>query len=160
MSAREAQVRRAPGKKESRPPLRVVRRRSRRLILRGSSRRLAPLVIIGVIAVGALITTVLLEQVFLAQSAFKLTKIRTSLTGAEERHQELLVAASRLEDPSRIESYARRRLGMIDPLSVRYLVAALPGRGDPHVARGESKASLPATGRAAATGDPYDEGAP
>jgi cell division protein FtsB len=94
--------------------LRVVRRNSRKLIMRRGSRRVVPYAVGGAIIVLALIFTVLLEQVVLAQSAFKLAALREELVGAETQHHELLLEAARLENSDRIERFAREELGMVD----------------------------------------------
>jgi cell division protein FtsL len=82
------------------------------------------------IVAGAIVFGVLLEQVVLAQSAFKLTDIRRSVTAAEARHEELLLEAAKLDSAARIENYARMELGMIDPVpaTVRYIVADIGAR--------------------------------
>lgn len=116
----------AASRKASKPELRVVtRRRSKSLIKRTGARRLAPLTILGAIAISAIVVGVLLEQVVLAQSAFKLTEIRRELTAAEENREVLMLEAAKLDSAARIERYARESLGMVDPApeNVRYIVA-------------------------------------
>lgn len=105
--------------------LKVVRRGSRKLIKRDRSRRLASLAILGGIVAIAVVFGVLLEQVVLAQSAFKMTRVRERLAEAEERHQELLLQAATLESSDRIERFARDELGMVEPGpgDVQYLSA-------------------------------------
>lgn len=81
----------------------------------------------------AAIFAVLVEQVVLAQSAFELSEIRAELAEARSLHEELLLEAAILESPGRIETYARTKLGMIDPdpLTTQYVVAdirAHPGK--------------------------------
>lgn len=98
----------------SQPHLRVVRRKSRKLIVRHGSRRAAPYIIGGAILVLGIIFTVLLEQVVLAQSAFKLAALREEFVAAEERNQELWFEVARLENSDRIERFAREQLGMVD----------------------------------------------
>jgi cell division protein FtsB len=130
MSARAEQVR-------ARRPrhLTLVRRRSRKLIRRGESRRLAPTVIAGSILAVALVFGVLLEQVVLAQSAFKLAEIRQRLARAEQTQEELRLSAARLSSPARIERYARDYLGMVDPYRVEYIVADIRSTASVRVAR-------------------------
>jgi cell division protein FtsB len=74
---------------------------------------------------GAIVMGVLLEQVVLAQSAFELAKLRKDVVAAEATQEELLLQAARLDSATRIERYARRSLGMVDPApgSVEYIVA-------------------------------------
>ena len=116
--------------------LRVVRRKRRSLIQRGTSRRITPLVFGGVILVALLISTVLLEQVLMAQSAFKLEEIRLQTERAETRKQELILEVSRLENDSRIEEYARTQLGMIETNSAtsEYMVADISPKTDTRLA--------------------------
>jgi cell division protein FtsL len=94
-------------------------------MVRSRPRRLAPVVIFGAIAVLGIVFTILLEQVVLAQSAFKLARIRERLVAAETRHHELLIDASMLESSDRIEWVARNRLHMVEPApdKVHYIVA-------------------------------------
>ncbi len=69
----------APARDHSAPfarTLHVVRKGPRRLIARDRSRRRAPVIVVGLICVVAVIFGVLLEQVMLAQSAFKVEKLR------------------------------------------------------------------------------------
>jgi cell division protein FtsL len=155
MSSTPAQVRRRRSR-ASRPPLRVVRRKSRNLLVRGESRRLAPVVIVSAIVVMAVVVGVLLEQVVLAQSAFKLAQIRESVVAAEEKHQDLLLEAAKLESTDRIERYAREVLGMVepDPALVNYLIADVHTGDRFRVARGRA-GGTPPIGQA--TGDPVEE---
>ena len=77
------------------------------------------------IIVLAVVFAVLLEQVVLAQSAFKLKDIQDRLSAAESQHKELMLEAARLESADRIERFARDRLGMVEPdmRSVSYIQA-------------------------------------
>lgn len=88
-------------------------------------RRRAALVAI-VLCVVTVVFGVLLERVALTQSAFKLAQLRDQAVAAETRHKELLLEASRLASPDRIEGYARSALGMVDPSVVEYIVADVP----------------------------------
>ncbi|MGH2776579.1 MAG: cell division protein FtsL [Actinomycetota bacterium] len=86
---------------------------------------MTPLMIGGVILVALLIATVLLEQVLMAQSAFKLEEIRRRTERAETRNQELVLEVTQLENKSRIEEYARSQLGMTETNAAtsEYMVA-------------------------------------
>src|SRR5919106_340060 len=140
MSAR-AQTNVAPAPARARRPqprnLSVVRRKRRSLIQRGPSRRMTPLVIGGVMLVTLLIATVLLEQVLMAQSAFKLEEIRSRTERAETRHQELVLEVTRLENKERIEQYAVSELGMraTDATTSEYMVADIPLTADSRLAQ-------------------------
>ncbi len=137
------------------PRLHLIRRRSRDLIKRHPHTRLAWVVALASVFVAALVCTVLLEQVILAQSAFKLARIREQTTAAEARNQELLLEMTKLQSPERIEKYARAELGMVDPTSVDYVVADV-GRLDRRVAVLRPSSGLPAAagGSAAAVEGP------
>lgn len=113
MSTRGAQL--GSRKERERTHLRVVRRNSRGLIKRSRSRRLAPLAIAGIIAGIALVFGILLEQIVLAQSAFRLSEIREGLAAAESQYEELMHEAASLDNPARIERFAKSRLGMVEP---------------------------------------------
>lgn len=127
MSARLGHVRSPNAARSySRPKLEVVGRKGRRgLIKRSGSRRLAPAGVAAAVLIGAIIFSILLEQVVLAQSAFDLAKLTARVNAAEESHQALLVQWARLQSQDRIEHYARTRLGMIDPPpgDIQYVVA-------------------------------------
>ncbi|MDQ3772698.1 MAG: hypothetical protein M3343_11515 [Actinomycetota bacterium] len=130
-SAPQARAARVP---QRRADLRIVRRKRRGLIQRSASRRVTPVVIAGAIVVALLIATVLLEQVLMAQSAFKLEEIRQRIDKAEGKKQELVLEVTRLENNGRIDEYARRQLGMIetDAATSEYMVASIrlhPGAG-------------------------------
>ena len=112
---------------------------------------MTPLVFGGVILVALLISTVLLEQVLMAQSAFKLEEIRLQTEMAETRKQELILEVSRLENDSRIEEYARTQLGMIETNSAtsEYMVADIAPKVDTRVAREAEDAELDLRGTSA-----------
>ena len=141
MSARPSQVR-TPRTRPKSPGLRLVRRRSRSLIQRGFSTRLAPLAIIASVGVVLVVVGVLLEQVVLAQSAFKLARVRAQVVEAEAEHQELLLEATRLGSPGRIEKYAMEELGMVKPghENTDYIVAGIKGLGDDSLLAREKRA--------------------
>lgn len=117
------------------PKLRLTRRKTRKLITRGTARRVAPAYIAVAIAISAIVAGVLLEQVVLAQSAFKLSAINQRLAVAEARQEELLAEVAQLESPGRIERFARTRLGMVEPTLVEYVVADVRIGGDNKLAQ-------------------------
>lgn len=125
MSTRSSQV--ARHNAAQRPHLRVVRKKSRGLIKRSRASRMAPTLIIAAIVAITLVFGVLLEQIVLAQSAFRLSAIRERLVVAEEKYEKLMHEAVLLDNPSRIERIATERLGMIepDPGSQKFVVARL-----------------------------------
>lgn len=86
--------------------------------------------IAGVILVIAAVFGILLEQVLMAQSAFKLGKIREDMIAAQSRHEDLIFQVYQLESDARIESYARTQLGMVeaDPASTEFIVADIKSR--------------------------------
>lgn len=138
------------------PTLSLVRRGSRNLIRRQPSTRMAPVWIVSGLLIVLAIFGVLLEQVVLAQSAFKLGRIREEVAAAEAHHQELLLDATKLGSPGRIERYAREDLGMVDSADVGYIVAEIKGVTDksaPRRARRPETLSDP--GFAAATTGEY-----
>jgi cell division protein FtsL len=141
VSARPSQLR-TPRTRPEIPGLRLVRRRSRSLIKRGFSTRLAPLAIIASIGVALVVFGVLLEQVVLAQSAFKLARVRAQVVEAEAEHQALLLEATRLGSPGRIEKYAMEELGMVKPghANTDYIVADIKGLGDESLLAREKRA--------------------
>ena len=126
LRSRKESTNRAPAKAD----LKVVSRRKKKGLINRAGTRLAPFTIIAVIAIGGIVAGILLEQVVLAQSAFKLTKIRQELTAAEENREVLMLEAAKLDSAARIEKYARENLGMVDPepQNVRYIVADIRSR--------------------------------
>lgn len=132
--------------------LRLVRRRGRNLINRTGARRSAPLAIAAGVAVIAVVASVLLSQVVLAQSAFKLEAINKRLAAVEDRREELLAEVAALESPGRIERYARFRLGMVDPTNVEYIVARVRTGNDDRLADALRAKDLPLPGAGSAIG--------
>lgn len=149
MSARAAQLR--PSRRAA-SDIRVIRRSGRTLIKRSGSRRTAPLAILGFITVAAIIAGVLITQVVLAQSAYKLQEINKKLSQAEARQEELLAEMALLESPGRIERYARTNLGMIEPSNVEYIVAKVKVGSDNRLAEALERRDVPLPGAATAVG--------
>jgi cell division protein FtsL len=139
---------------EARAGLRVIRRKKLKLIERVGVSRMIPYIIGGAIALAAVVFAVLLAQVILAQSAFKLAELRKDLVAAETQHEELLLQAAKMESPDRIESIARNQLGMIDPNSVEYIVADVSTKS-PHTRSrsGTARMTVPGGVASGATGD-------
>jgi cell division protein FtsL len=136
------------------PRLGLVRRRSRNLIRREGSTRTAPIWIVSGLCVLLAVFGVLLEQVVLAQSAFELGRVREDVVAAEAHHQELLLEATKLGSPGRIERYAREDLGMVDSAEVGYIVAEVHGAADkPTPRRARRPETLSDPGFATATGE-------
>ena len=139
MSSRSSTARSARAAKSARPRLEIVGRKGRRgLIKRSGSRRFAPAWVAAAVVVVAIIFSVLLEQVVLAQSAFNLSELTTKVNNAEDSHQALLVQWARLQSQNRIEHYARTRLGMVDPPpgDIQYIVANVKEDGGIRLASG------------------------
>ena len=151
MSAQTSRVAPRRARRPQERNLKVVRRKQRSLIQRGAARRVTPLVFGGVILVALLISTVLLEQVLMAQSAFKLEEIRNQTESAESRQQELILQVTRLEDNSRIEEFARTQLGMIETnhTTSEYMVANIAVKADTRLARATQEDELDLTGTSA-----------
>ena len=157
MSARAAALREriaAPSRH-----LHIVKRRSKKrsLIKRTRQTRLVVVVIISAIATIAVVVGVLLEQVFLAQSAFKLTDLRKSYEAADDRHEELLLQSAQLDSAARIERYARTTLGMVDPApdQIQYIVARV---GQPSQVASVRSGHTGANASGVAAGETYSEG--
>jgi cell division protein FtsL len=113
---------------------------------------MTPLVLGGVMLVTLLIATVLLEQVLMAQSAFKLEEIRRRTERAETRHQELVLEVTQLENKGRIEQYAVDMLGMraADATTSEYMVADIPLTADTKLAQETKEEELDLRGTSAA----------
>ncbi|MFN2526643.1 MAG: hypothetical protein ABR505_10365 [Actinomycetota bacterium] len=120
MSARPAHL---PSGTDKKVQLKLVRRRARHLIKREKPRRVAPVFIAGTICAVAVVFGVLLEQVVLAQSAFKMERLRQRIAVEEARGEELMLEAATLDSPARIERFARGILGMVPPERIEYVVA-------------------------------------
>lgn len=149
MSARETHLRNArPGARAR--GLKVVRAKKRGLIKRGKSRRMAPVVVIGIILSAATIFGVLLEQVVLAQTGFKMAQLRDDMAKAEAEHAKLVLKAAKLSSSERIERVAIEELGMVSPSDVRYIVANIKTRRDQFLAQEQTPQLSPGSGTAAA----------
>ena len=137
---------------QPRTDLRVVRRKRRGLIQRSASRKATPLVVGGVIMVALLIATVLLEQVLMAQSAFKLGEIRERTERAEAKQQELVLQVTQLENKDRIEAFARTQLVMVESNAAtsEYMVADIELGSDSRIAKGGEADAPDLAGTAAA----------
>ncbi len=120
MSARPAHL---PSEDDKRAQLKLVRRRARHLIKREKPRRVAPVFIAGTICAVAVVFGVLLEQVVLAQSAFKMDRLKERIAVEEAKREELMLEAATLDSPARIERFARDVLGMVPPERIEYVVA-------------------------------------
>jgi hypothetical protein len=83
----------------------------------------APIVVIGGLLAGATIFGVLLEQVVLAQTGFKMAELRDEMASAENEHAKLVLRAAKLSSSDRIERVATDRLGMVEPKQVQYIEA-------------------------------------
>ena len=143
------------------PHLEVVRRRSRSLIKRSAGTRFAPVAIAVAICIATVVAGVLIEQVILAQSAFRLAQINRQMAEVSEQHQALVLEATKLESPGRIERYARTRLGMVEPTTVEYIVADLNRSKLGRLASSKPpRLPPPATGAAAAFSPGLEEGSP
>lgn len=90
---------------------------------------MAPLIIVSVILIASTVFAVLLAQVTLAQSGFKMAEMRERMTKAEARHAELVLRVAKLGSSERIERYALDQLGMVYPETVEYIVADIKAKG-------------------------------
>jgi cell division protein FtsL len=153
MSARQSALRAPRHKKKDSAKLKVVRRNKRGLLLRGSQQRVTPFLILGGILVIAIVFAILLAQVVLAQSGFRMAKLREQTIKAEARHAELVMQAAKLGSAERIERVAVEQLGMVQPTRVEYIVADVGSRNSARLA--ERPKDVDMAGQAAAT-----EGAP
>lgn len=151
MSSRATQVRsaRPRSRRTGEGSLRVVRSEKKGLIRRRRARRLAPAVAIGAIFVGAAIFTVLIMQVSLAQTGFKMAEMREEILKAEGEHAKLVLKAAKLSSKERIERVAIDRLGLIAPEEVNYIVANVRTRAGDFLARTDTPTLLPGSGTAA-----------
>lgn len=83
-----------------------------------------PTRVFGVLTLGLLFAAlfgVVVFQVFLVQTQFKLDEVNRKVAAEEERAQDLGLRAAELEAPERIVRDARDRLGMISPGEPAYL---------------------------------------
>lgn len=90
---------------------------------------MAPLIVVSVILIAATVFAVLLAQVTLAQSGFKMAEMRERMTKAEARHAELVLKVAKLGSSERIERYALEQLGMVYPENIEYIVADIKAKG-------------------------------
>jgi cell division protein FtsL len=100
-------------------------------------------VIVALILSAGIVSGVLLEQVLSAQAAFKLARLTARADKAQAQNGDLLLRASRLSSPARIERYARTRLGMVDPATTQYIAARVRARQSQSIARAPASDSAP-----------------
>lgn len=117
------------------------------------------MMVAAAIVLGASVLTVLLAQVVLAQSAFKLESLARKVNRAVAEREEMRLEAATLESPARIEHYARTELGLVDPTAIEYIVADIARRGGGQVALSFPSAP-PDPDEAAAAGLLTDEESP
>lgn len=150
MSARAAKV------KNARPAgraLSVVRRKDRRLVKRGTTRRMAPAMVVATILIAATTFGVLLAQVVLAQSGFKMQQLREEVAKADEKHARLVLRAAKLSSAERIERVAIEELGMVFPEQTpEYIVANVKTRSSQGLAQVAEEPLLAPSDPAAALG--------
>jgi len=103
-----------------------------------------------VVLVIAAVFAILLEQVMLAQSGFKMAKLQQKIEKAETKHAELVLEAAKLSSSERIERFAISNLGMVRPERVEYIMANVGVKGAARIAAAPKVDALPATGEAAA----------
>jgi hypothetical protein len=87
------------------------------------------MLVVATILVIATIFAVLLEQVVLAQTGFKMAQLRDDLVKAEARQAELVMHSAKLSSSERIERYAISNLGMVRAERVEYIVANVRAPG-------------------------------
>jgi cell division protein FtsL len=119
---------------------------------RRGGRRVAPALALAAVMVVATVFAVLLAQVVLAQSGFKMAQMRAELSKAEERHARLVLSAAKLGSAERIEHVAMQDLGMVHPERVEYIVADVRGTTTKPMARRGRESLLPLDDPAAALG--------
>ncbi len=130
---------------QKRARLSIVKRRKFRLL-----KRVSPMLVVMVVFVIAAVFAILLEQVMLAQSGFKMAKLQQKIEKAETKHAELVLEAAKLSSSERIERFAISDLGMVRPERVEYIMANVGVKGAARIAAAPKPEALPATGEAAA----------
>lgn len=131
-----------------RTQLHAVRGR-KRLIKRSPARRIAPALAAGAIFVAATIFAVLLAQVVLAQTGFKMASLREEIVASEAEQAKLVLKAAKMSAKERIEKVAIERLGMIRPENVLYVVADVKKRPNRFLAEQQPEVIVPDAGAAA-----------
>lgn len=101
-----------------------------------------------VLVVIATVSIVLIEQVMLAQTAFKVSQMREEIVKAEARRAELTLQAAQLGSSERIERVAKRELGMVSPEEIHYVVANVKPKAP--VLADSGRPIIPAGGHTAA----------
>ena len=150
MSVRESHLRYKPERPLVRKrALQVVRKNKRGLIKRGTGSRIAPVLVVGAILLVATVFTVLLEQVLLAQTGFKMAQLRDRMVAEEAEHAELMLQAAKLGSSERIERYAIEHLGMVYPAKIEYIVADVRSAPAPNRDRASRRVLLGTEGMAA-----------
>lgn len=107
------------------------------------------MLVLGSILVIATVFAVLLEQVVLAQTGFKMDTLRREIASAETEHARLVLKVAKLSSKERIEQVAMEELGMVQPKRISYIVANVKTRGSDFLAQEQTPELLPGSGTAA-----------
>lgn len=105
--------------------------------------------VLGAIFVVAAIFAVLLEQIVLAQTGFKMDTLRREIATAESEHARLVLKVAKLSSKERIEQVAIEQLGMVQPQQVSYIVANVKTRKGDFLAQEQTPDLMPGSGTAA-----------
>ena len=75
----------------------------------------APIAVVGVAVVAALMVLLLLTQSQLSQIGFEITALERELAILEQQHEKLLISHAEAYNPQKVEAFATERLGMVHP---------------------------------------------
>lgn len=85
-------------------------------------RRVTRLLTVGLLAAAcAGLFAIVALRVLLAQGQVDIDRLESSIAGAQAAQQDLRVTVGQLEAPAQVVAAARRRLGMVTPVTVVYL---------------------------------------
>ncbi|HEY5244697.1 MAG TPA: hypothetical protein VIJ60_03435 [Acidimicrobiales bacterium] len=125
---------------DRRPPLRVVRDRPRR---KGRRRSVA---VVSLAMIGASLLSVVVGHALLAQGQVRLSAVQSALSAEQSAHRQAVIAAAKLETPSRIVAKAHQQ-GMAPPAQTNQLprVPLTAPLSTPNVAPATTTTTPPST---------------
>ena len=125
---------------DRRPPLRVVRDRPRR---KGRRRSVA---VVSLAMIGASLFSVVVGHALLAQGQVRLSAVQSALSTEQAAHRQAVIAAAKLETPSRIVAKAHQQ-GMAPPAQTNQLprVPLTTPLSTPNVAPATTTTTPPST---------------
>jgi cell division protein FtsL len=143
----QERARRAKAEQAKRPELKLVKKEQPKQRLAALSPRSRLFVCFGLAVV--LLFALVAFHVLLTQGQFSLQKLQTKANQQQAQYERMRLQVAQLESPSRIQSEAVNRLGMVPADKVTPIT---PGASE--LPRSANGGAVPVAGDSSATGDP------